>query len=469
MPQRLRALSGLDAAFLYLEAAGTPMHVGSLMRLERPRGRRDFRRSLIAHLAERLPRAGALRRTLEPAPLDLGHPLWREGSEIDLDEHVIARKLRAPGGDKQLFDLVAQLHAEPLPRDRPLWQFCVIEGLADGSIALHTKVHHALLDGQGGIALAQALLDLAPGAAAPRVRSQVASEHDSRLRRRDVAGLAARSTLNAFARLVRAVPATVKLARNAAAGARSLAASVRDGVLFAPRTPFNAQVGPRRSFATASLAMSEVKALAKRAEASLNDVVLAICSGALRELLLRRDELPREPLVAAMPVSLRASGDTSSNNQVSMTQCPLATDVADPRERLAAIRAATAQIKQRVSTFRDMIPQDFPGLAAPIWASGLSRLWARGRVAERLPPLGNLVVSNVPGPPVPLYIAGARILHNHPVSIVTHGLALNITLNGYAEWLELGVIACRDALPDARPLARGIERAYQELLEAFPA
>jgi WS/DGAT/MGAT family acyltransferase len=244
---------------------------------------------------------------------------------------------------------------------------------------------------------------------------------------------------------------------------------VRDGIVIAPRTPFNGQCGAGRSFATASLPMADAKALAKRAGASLNDIVLATCAGALRALLAKRGELPAEPLVAAMPVSLRAAGDATSNNQVSMTQVALATDVADPCARLAAIRAATAQVKQRVASFRELIPQDFPGLAAPIWASGLSRLWARGRVAERLPPLGNLVVSNVPGPPVPLYIAGARIVHNHPVSIVTHGLGLNITINGYAEWLELGVLACRDALPDAAPLARGIERAFQELSKAIPA
>jgi diacylglycerol O-acyltransferase / wax synthase len=469
VPHRLRPLSGLDAAFLYLEAAGTPMHVGSLMRLEKPRGRRDFRRALVAHLAERLPRAGALRRTLEPAPLDIGHPLWREGSAIDLDEHVVARRVRAPGGERQLLDLVAKLHAAPLPRDRPLWQFCVIDGLADGTLALHTKVHHALLDGQGGIALAQALLDVAPAATAKRGRGRVVGEHASRLRRRDVATVAARSTVNAFARLMRAIPAGMKLARGAAGNARAIATGLRDGIALAPRTPFNGQCSAARSYATVSLPLAGVKALAQRAGASLNDVVLATCAGALRELLARRGALPREPLVAAMPVSLRASGDATSNNQVSMTQVPLATDRADPRERLAAIRAATAQVKQRVASFRELIPQDFPGLAAPIWASGLSRLWARGRIAERLPPLGNLVVSNVPGPPVPLYIAGARIVHNHPVSIVTHGLGLNITINGYAEWLEIGVLACRAALPDARPLARGIERAYQELLGAIPA
>ena len=469
LPHRLVPLSGLDATFLYLESAGTPMHVGSLLRLERPRGRRDFRRSLLAHLAERLPRAAALRRTLEPAPLDIGHPLWREGSEIDLEQHVIERRVRAPGGDKQLFDLVAALHAEPLPRERPLWQFCVIDGLADGSLALHTKIHHALLDGQGGVALAQALLDLAPRGAPTRARARIATEHDDRLRRRDVATVAARSTINAFARLIQAIPAGVKMAREAVGNAREIATNLRDSVLVAPRTPFNGQVGPHRSYATASLPMADVKALAQRAGASLNDVVLACCAGALRKLLARRGELPDQPLVAAMPVSLRSAGDGTSNNQVSMTQCPLPTHIADARERLAAIRAATAQIKQRVATFRELIPQDFPGFAAPVWASGLSRLWARGRVAERLPPLGNLVISNVPGPPVPLYIAGARIVHNHPVSIVTHGLGLNVTVNGYAEWLEFGVLACRDALPDARPLARGIERAFNELSRRIDA
>jgi len=201
---------------------------------------------------------------------------------------------------------------------------------------------------------------------------------------------------------------------------------------------------------------------------SLNDVVMAVCAGALRDLLLSVNKLPKKPLVAAMPVSLREAGNQDVDNQVSMVQCTLATHLADPVERLLAIRASTAQIKRRVATFKGLIPTDFPGLAAPLWAAGLSRLWARGRIAERLPPLANVAISNVPGPPMPLYLAGAKLRHYYPVSIVTHGLAINITVQSYAGQLEFGVTACDEVVARPEIVARAIAAAFTELKERLP-
>lgn len=475
MPKRLHPLSGLDAGFLYLEAAGTPMHVGSIMLIDPPpRRRADFHADLIAHLAQRLPRAAVLRRVLQPAPLELGHPMWREADSVDLGRHVLKRRLPPPGSEKQLMGLVARLHARMLDRERPLWQFVVIEGLASGHVALYSRIHHAVLDGQGGVALAQALLDLEPGPAPRRARG-AAPEPARAPKRADIARTALRANVQQLVKLFRAVPPVVRLASEARDG-RSVLDSVRQGlgrlrdsVIIAPRTPFNRQVSEQRSFAAASLSLESVKRIARATGASLNDVVMAICAGALRRHLAARGELPAKALVAAMPVSLRAGGDGEINNQVSMVQCPLATDIEDPLGRLQAIRAATGSIKQRVALARGLIPTDFPGLAAPLWASGLSRLWARGRVAERLPPLANLVISNVPGPPVPLYLAGARVAEYYPVSIVTHGLGLNITVQSYAGRLEFGLTACRDALPRPDTLARGLHSALHELEQRLPA
>ncbi len=465
MSKRLRPLSGLDAAFLYLEAAGTPMHVGSVMLLQAPRRRYDFHGILIAHIRERLPRAAVLRRVLREAPLDLGHPMWAEAPALDLDAHIQKRGLPAPGSLTQLWKLVADLHAEPLPRDRPLWQFVVIEGLASGELVLYSKIHHALLDGQGGAALAQALLDVQP----VKTGRSPASMHDSASvrapRRRDLASTALRASAQQFAKLMRELPMTLKLASDAARGASGLISRLRDSVMLAPRTPFNAQVGPQRSFAVASLPLDAVKQVARHYGASVNDVVLTLCASALRDYLLRRKALPDRALIAAMPVSLRAVGNAEINNQVSMVQCALATDIADPVERLRTITTATGQLKRQVASFRGLIPTDFPGLAAPIWASGLSRLWARGRIAERLPPLANLAISNVPGPPVPLYLAGAKVLHYFPASIVTHGLGLNITVNSYAGWLEFGLVACKDIAPKLDTLASGLTRALNTLIK----
>jgi WS/DGAT/MGAT family acyltransferase len=449
------------------------MHVGSLMLLDVPaprpgeRAGEAFRRRLVAHLAERLPRAPALRRVLHEAPLDLGHPMWVDADDLDVADHVRLRALPGAGGRARLRSLVARLHAERLPRDVPMWRFVVIDNVEPGVVALYSQVHHALLDGQGGIALAQALLDIEPKPAAKKSRRRVQEAANAAPARRDLATHATRATVNQFARLLRALPATYRQA-GGLRGAAALVGGLRDNVLLAPRTVFNRQVGPGRSFAELSLPLDQVKAVAKGFGVSLNDVVLAICAGALRELLLGVDALPRKALVAAMPVSLRAAGNTETNNQVSMVQCTLATDLADPVERLRAIQASTAQIKQRVSTFKDLIPTDYPGLAAPIWAAGLSRLWARGRIAEKLPPLANVAISNVPGPPVPLYLAGARLSHYFPVSIVTHGLAFNITVQSYAGSLEFGLTACKDVVARPEIVARAMARALTQLLERLP-
>jgi diacylglycerol O-acyltransferase / wax synthase len=463
VPKRLRSLSGLDAAFLYLEAAGTPMHVGSVMLLKAPRKKYDFHRALVAHIEERLPRAAPLRRVLRDAPLDLGHPMWAEASSLNLDAHIQKRRLAAPGSLAQLWRLVGELHAEPLPRDRPLWQFVVIEGLNTGELVLYSKIHHALLDGQGGMALAQALLDVQPTAASRSGLTKSKSEAAPVHRQGDLAKTAIRASVQQFSKLMRELPMTLKLASDAARGASGIISRLRDSVMLAPRTLFNAQLGPRRSFAVASLPLDQVKQIARHYGASLNDVVLTLCAGTLRDYLVRRDALPTRTLIAAMPVSLRAAGNAELNNQVSMVQCVLATDIADPVERLQAISAATGQLKRQVASFRGLIPTDFPGLAAPIWASGLSRLWARGRIAERLPPLANLAISNVPGPPIPLYLAGAKVHHYYPVSIVTHGLGLNITVNSYAGWLEFGLIACKDIAPKLDTLATGLAKTLKML------
>jgi len=468
LSKRLRPLSGLDAGFLYLESAGTPMHVGSVMLIELPKKKGyDFHEALIRHIGERLPRAPALRRVLHEAPLDLGHPMWGEASELDLTAHIRKRKLAGKGGQAKLMALVGKLHAVRLPRDVPMWQFVVIENVEPGVVALYSKVHHALLDGQGGIALAQAILDIAP-TTAKRGKSKLEAEDPSRMRKRDLAKTATRSTVSQFAKLLRALPATLKLAGSVGEAA-GMIGSLRENLLLAPRTVFNQQVGPARSFAALSLPIDEVKRVARGFGASLNDVVMAICAGALRELLLSVDELPKKSLVAAMPVSLREAGNTEANNQVSMVQCSLATDIADPVRRLRAISVSTGQIKQRVNAFKNLIPTDYPGLAAPIWAAGLSRLWARGRIAERLPPLANVAISNVPGPPVPLYLAGAKLSHYYPVSIVTHGLALNITVQSYAGQLEFGLTACADVVAHPDVVATAMATALQELSERLPA
>ena len=473
-PPALKPLSGLDAAFLYLEASGSPMHVGSLMLLEVPARRQaGFHALLSEHVRQRLPKAPVLRRLLHPAPLGIGHPMWSEVSTLDLRRHVRRRRLAGKGGKARLDALVGKLHAEALPRELPLWQFVVIENVEPGVLALYAKIHHALLDGQGGVALAQALLDLAPVAPSRkrdgqeagvprRTGRQAAAPPKSALARSATA-----ATVRQFANLLRALPATVKAAGKLGP-TKGLLARLRESLLLAPDSVFNRQVGPRRSFAGLSLPLGEVKRVARGFGVSLNDVVLAVCAGALRTLLLEQGKLPRAPLVAAMPVSLREAGNTQADNQVSAVQVSLATDIADPLQRLRAIHASTALIKQRVATFKGLIPTDFPGLAAPLWAAGLSRLWGSRRISERLPALANVAISNVPGPPVPLFLAGAKLRHYYPVSIVTHGLAFNITVQSYDQHLEFGLTACKDVIARPEVVAEAMSNAFSELIERLP-
>ena len=468
MPEN-RSLSGLDAAFLYLEGLGTPMHVGSLMLLQPPRGfKGDFHKRLREHVADRLVSAAPLRRVLESAPMGLGHPLWRERARLDMDWHIQKRKLRAPGSHNALMGLVGRLHAEAMDRTHPLWQLVVIEGLADGRVAVYSRLHHALLDGKGGIALARALLDIEPDP--KRRRPMTAAAPDSlptgRVR---LATRAAGATVGSLGRWIRGIPGTVKLAASGAAAPRRTYSSLRDSLMLAPRTVFNAQVGDKRAFAVASLDLKRCKQVARGHGVSLNDIIMALCTSALRGTLIRRGALPERAMIAGMPVSLRAEDDGEANNQVSMVQCELPTDESDPGVRLARIHASTDQIKARVRAFSSLIPTDFPGLAAPFWAAGLSRLWQRGRLSERLPPLANLVISNVPGPPVPLYLAGAAVTHYYPISIVTHGLALNITVQSYAGSLEFGVLSCPEALPRPQILAGRLAGALDELEKEIPA
>ena len=467
---RLRSLSGLDAGFLYLEAAGTPMHVGSLMLLTPPKKRGyDFHSAVQALIAERLPKARALKRQLVEAPLELAHPMWSEARHLDLDAHIVRVRLPRGGTEAQLLRCVSELHAEQLPRDRPLWQLVVIDGLASGEVALYSKIHHALLDGQGGIALAQALLDLESHIPKPREPEAASADDDAAPRKRDRANTAVRATVSQFARLIQAVPATLKMAGHALSEAGSLVGRLRETVLLAPKTAFNVHIGPDRAFAVASFDLARIKRVTKAFGVSLNDVVLAMVAHALREYLRKHESLPDEAMVVAMPISLRGAGDGEANNQVSMVQCPLPTHLANALQRLRSIHESTAGIKNRVAAVKDLIPTDFPGLAAPIWASGLSRLWARGRISERLPALANLVVSNVPGPPVDLFLAGARLRHYYPVSIVTHGLGLNITVQSYAGQLEFGLISARDVVERPDNIARGLSRGLDALERSIKA
>ncbi len=463
----MKPLGVLDAQFLHLETAATPMHVGALHLLERPAGGGDFFAAIEAHLAARLSASPVFTRRLRELPLGIANPVWVPG-RVDLAHHLRRLRLPAPGSLRQLEATVATLHAQPLDRRRPLWQFFLIEGLADGGCAFYSKVHHAAVDGAAGVALAHALLDAEP---APKRRKARAAREEVIAEVPEAGGatlVAASLAQNGRAaiELLQQAPSLARTTVGLLRGAGSVAlAQWRRHVDFAPATVFNQTIDGRRSIATASLPLAPLRAIAARHEVTVNDVLLTIVGGALRRYLQEHDQLPDAPLRAAMPVSLRAAGDDRMNTQATMAQASLATDIGDPVERLGAVHAAAGTAKAMSRGLRPAFGLPLPSVGLPWLLGAAAKLYGSG-LADRLPKLANVVVSNVPGPAEPLYLAGARLLTWWPLSIVEHGLGLNITVMRYLDRLDIGLVAARRAVPDASPLARALQEAHDELAAA---
>ena len=479
----MKQLSGLDATFLYLETPQMPMHVGALHVFELPAGFQGrFVTALRKHIASRLPVAPVLRRRLWWMPLNMANPAWVD-AEPDLRQHIVEVRLPASArhgdGMAELQTEVGRLHPVLLDRHRPLWKFHVFEGLAPGAngrrrVAMYSQLHHAAVDGQAAVALANAILDTTPVPRPIELRP-------SRRERTFEIGMSEMlrgmlgSQAQKVAQIIRELPGTVGTLGSAAGQAASRGAellgvaagkgkgSTVSNIALAPRTPFNASVTEGRRFAAVTLPLAEVKALGRAGEATINDVVLWLVSSALRRYLAKRQALPRKSLIAAVPISLREKGDTSSDNQASMSLVNLGTNIADPRRRLTHVKAASAAMKSAMGPLKSILPTDFPSLGVPWLLEAATALYGKARVADRLPQVANVVISNVPGPPVPLYLAGAHMLTNYPTSIVVHGVALNITVQSYDQSLDFGLMADAQAAPDIAALAEALRVAMDDL------
>ena len=473
-------LSGLDATFLYLETPQNPMHVGSLHVYELPPGYDgDFVEDVRKHIEARLHLAPVFQRKLLDMPFEMANPVWVHEEHLDLEYHIRHTVLPKPGTREQLDKLVGRLHSSLLDRSRPLWEFYVIDGLQTAPdappgtrhVGFYGKVHHASLDGAGGIVLANAMLDTGPvprKVTPPRARRKHAVGEYG-IGEMAVAGV--RNTGEQMVKLARTLPTLARTlwhrmrpspAEAAAAGAAP------KGNWFAPRTPLNVTITNQRAFASLSLPLAQARQIAKAHDATINDVVLAICSGALRRYLRELEALPDDPLLAGVPVSLREAGNTEMNTQATMMRVSLASHIADPVARLQAIHASAAAAKATVATMKSVIPTDFPSFGAPWLISGLAALFGRSGLANRMPPVSNVSISNVPGPQFPLYLAGAKMLTYYPVSIAIHSVALNITVQSYNGSLDFGLTACRKAMPDVNHLAQLMALAHSELLAASP-
>ncbi|MEV7006566.1 wax ester/triacylglycerol synthase family O-acyltransferase [Streptosporangium sp. NPDC051022] len=497
----MRQLTALDAQFLNAESATTATHVAGVAILDPahcPSGV-VTRGALVDLLRERLHLAPALSLRLAEVPFGLDHPYWEPVPDLDVADHVHEVTLPLPGDDAQLARQVALLHERRLDRGRPLWEMHLVQGLTGGRVALYAKVHHCAVDGVTGAETLAALLDLTPepraaeppaparqevssgSSGSPRIPGSPAPAAPGPLTMLAVA--AARSVthparaLRALGRMAAdldAIPLASALpgARVVAETARAITGSSAEPLELpsaaAPRTPFNGPISAGRRFSYGSIPLADVKHVARTFSISVNDVVMTLCASALRAWLCEQDALPERPLVAAVPVAVRKPGTRETadtvGNRLSVMITPMPTDVATPLERLQIMGRTMNAAKRR---FADS-PATWLGelssvLPAPLNTIATPALFRLASIA--LPPI-NLIVSNVPGPQLPLYLCGARLLAYHPMSVLSDmSGGLNITCFSYDGSLDFGVVACPERVEDVWRLMGHLQEAMDELVE----
>jgi WS/DGAT/MGAT family acyltransferase len=483
----VRQLTALDAQFLAMEAGGTYGHVGALALFDpstAPGGQlsADDIAQVVAGRIDQLP---PFHQRLVRVPLGLDHPYWIEDPNFDLGFHVRDTAVPPPGNDKQLAETVARIFARPLDRRRPLWELYVIHGIEGGRVGMLSKVHHAAVDGVSGAEILGVLFDLSPDEDIVQNpgKSFTPERRPSELEMlgRGLLGLprwpvrALRSLPTAVAALPAfpgqaLMPGVPQLQRALAEIQRNLGGS-KDRELVevrtsrAPKTRFNGKISPHRRFSFGSLPLEDVKAIKDALHIKVNDVVVALCASAVRDWLLERDELPDEPLVALVPVSVRTEEERGTfGNKVTGMILPIPTNVADPRDRLMQAHRILKRAKSQNAALPASLMTDVSNFLPPAIFTRASRMALE--VSGRLRPPLNLVISNVPGPPVPLYCAGAKMLSHYPVSVITEGVGLNITVMSYQDHIDVGIVVDHDMVDEAWSMMDSMTAALDELKKA---
>ena len=459
----MERLSGLDAAFLYLETPTLLMHTLKLVLLDRPECPVDVRAGLIEATRSRLHLLPSLRRRLLKVPLGLHHPIWIESSAVDLERHVLRTQIRAPGGQREMDDAVAEIASSPLARSRPLWELWVLEGRSDGGLAVLLKIHHALADGTAAAHLIAAVTStdrFEPPLPKP--------DEKPSLERIPSKSSLLRGAVVDHLRDARRLPSlTLRTARSVMSLVRKpLDPRPPLPMLDVPRTSFNGALSARRSFATASLSLARACFVKATANVTLNDVILELVGAALRSYLKGRGELPARSLIASVPISseLKVSHRLASN-RVSSLFTTLATDLADPWERLLAIHAVTSQAKHAQDVLGLGLLGTWLQYTMPRPFSWVVSQWSGRHLANLVPPPANVVVSNVHGPAHQLFAAGLPLRAMYSAGPVLEGIGLNVTVWSYLERLNFTVLACRDMIPDPHIITRLLEAALDELDE----
>jgi diacylglycerol O-acyltransferase / wax synthase len=458
-------LSGLDASFLYLETPAQLMHVCAVMVLDpatmtSPYSFGEMQRQIDLRVRD----VPDFTRKVRRVPLGLDHPVWVRDRSFDIERHVHRLALPAPGGYAELMDLCAHLASLPLDRSRPLWEMWVIEGYRptpdeDEKVVVFVKMHHATVDGVSGANLVSHLCSVEPGAE-PIVQEHAPHPRDPG--RGELLGRAVLGTATRPVTLVKVLKPSAELVTKSIGRARRGTAMAAP--FSAPRTSFNGTITSHRSIAMADLDLDEIRRIKKATGTTVNDVVLAVAGGALRAYLAERDELPSSSLLATVPVSVRDSSRRSSGaNKVSALFTKLGTDIDDPLERLDMLAERNRHAKEHHNAISADALQDWAEFAAPRTFGLAVRTYANLRLAERHPVVHNLVISNVPGPPIPLYFTGARIEALCPLGPVFHGAGLNITVMSNAGQMHVGAIACRESMPDTDALVRHFPAELERL------
>jgi len=483
----MRQLTSLDAQFLAVETPRTYGHVGGLAVYDpstAPGGKLELS-DVCGLVSERLHLLPPFRWRLVGVPFGLDHPYWIEDPDFDIDFHIREAAIPPPGDDRSLAEVVSRIFARPLDRSRPLWELYLIHGLAGDRVGMLTKVHHSVVDGVSGAEILSVLLDLSPeGREIPPPEPGHGGERvpsDLEMLGRGVAGLPRWPF-----RALRAVPSTVPnlvdvpgVGRLPGMRTFGRAASRVRGVLGGPptetrvleqqtapvpRTRFNGPISAHRRYAFGSISLDTVKRLKNELGITVNDVVVTLCATAVRDWLSERGELPAEPLVSMIPVSVRAEHEYGQfGNRVSMMIVPIPTNVDDPRERLLQAHEYLRGAKERHRAIPANLLTDATAFIPPAVAAMAARTTLD--IMGRLRPPLNLVISNVPGPRERLYCAGAQLEAHYPVSVIADGVGLNITAMSYRDHIDFGIIADRDMVGDAWPLLRGVQSACSELEE----
>ncbi len=462
-----RRLGGLDAAFIAAETPANHMHMMAVMVLDPGTVPAGYRfEQLRDFIASRLAAAPPLRRRLVEVPFGIARPVWVEDDDIDIDLHIRRMAAPKPGGPREVAAMAAEMNGRQLDRGRPLWEMAIVEELAGGHIAILAKIHHSLMDGVAGMEFMASLVSLAPEAASlPDVKLQPHEPIPGKLqmllhavpkvveRPLRIGKLAASSLLSQLTSRVKGDRNQVSLPDPVAVG----------------RTIFNDRITPRRSAAYAELSLSDIKVVASTFGVTLNDVVLSLVGGAVRAELRKRGEPTGEPVVAGVPVSTHEAGGDDLTNSYSVIFASLASDVADPVERLNAIHRTCEVEKQREGGFFGGALAEFTEIPSPLLLGTIARLYTGLGLSSHITPFCNLVVSNVPGPPVAMYFGGAKIEGVYPLGPIFDGVGLNITVISVGGGLDVGISACREVLPDLWGITAGLSDALSELLERLPA